>query len=94
MQFFVFIYNCVRVCVCVMRGFRFTRLGKIILKKIVRFTTRTQIYVVFGRVKVKIVRFTKRNSAIHDFWVLSSEILSLRDSWFTRRFQERNPGYN
>ena len=32
-------------------GFGFTRLRKIInIKKIVRFTTRTQIYAVFGRV--------------------------------------------
>ena len=70
------------ICVFILRGFGFARLGKIInmvaiKKKNVRFTTRTQIYTVCGRSKAKIVRFTthRPNSVVHDFRSSSSEIL-------------------
>ena len=69
------------------RVFGFMCLGKIMIKKFVRFMTRTQIYVAFGHAKVKIVRFTKRNSVIRDLWARSSKILFLRDSRFTRHFR-------
>ena len=76
----------------IIRGFGFTRLGKLInIKKIVLFSTCTQIYTVFGLAKAKIFRFTMRSSVIHDFQAHSSEFLFLHNSRFTRRFQEHNP---
>ena len=64
-----------------LRGFGYTRLRKIInVKTIVPFTTWNQLYTIFGCAQAKSYSYGKI-------------VLFLRDSWFTRCFQERNPVY-
>ena len=82
-----------------LHGFGFAHLRKIInIKKSVRFTTRNQIYAIFGLFKRKLFDLQTQKSVIHDFRVLSSEIVKLF-SFYTILglhgcFQESNPVYN